>query len=121
MKKKTIWGHPGLCLCLILPLLLISCAIKKDNKTARPFTQNQVWRVDVTIVPEDIAYRIPESIPDGLISIKPAINGNINNSGQPQMLLLSFRVYDPAQLQLLREKLSATGMVRSILITPPSN
>jgi hypothetical protein len=83
--------------------------------------QNQAWRVDVTIVPEDVAYQIPGSVSTGLISIEPVVSGNITNSGQPQMLLLSFRVDDPIQLQSLREKLFATGMVKSINIISLSN
>jgi hypothetical protein len=100
---------------------MISCAIKKGNKMASPLQQNEVWRVDVIIVPDDMDYRIPKNLSAGLMSIEPVASWNIINSGQPQMLLLSFRVYDPRELQALREKLCATRMVRSINITSLSN
>jgi hypothetical protein len=121
MKKKTIWGYPRLCLCLIFSLSMVSCAIKKGIKTAHSCPQNQVWRVEIIITPNDTGYRIPESISTGLISIEPVMSGNAINSAQPQMLLLSFRVYGLIQLQSLREKLCAMSIVRSINIISLSN
>lgn len=116
MKKKTILGYQRLCLCLIFLLFVASCAIKKSNKTAYPSPQNQVWRVDVIIMPSDKDYRIPESISTYLIAIKPVTSRGIITSDEPQMLLLSFRIYGAKQLLSLKEKLGAMSIVRSINI-----
>jgi hypothetical protein len=116
MKKKTIWGYPGLCLCLIVSLSIVSCAIRHDVKAAHTIPQAHFWIVDAVLLAGGPDYRL-QGLFDRL-SIRPNLVKGSFNPGQSKMLFLSFRVRDTMQVQSLREALDDTGMVMQINITP---
>jgi len=123
MKKAPIGGYPWLCLWLIFPVMLCSCAVKHTQESMQKYiaadTAVSLWKIEVFMIPVKWMDRMPG---EDLDFVLQAYNiKKMGFAGNAQMLQLSFHSNNPEQADRLREQLLATGMVEQVNVTKESN
>jgi len=123
MKKTSFGGYPWLCLCLIFPAILCSCAVKRSGATAEKYavadTPTTVWKIEVFMMP--VKWMPWTSGNEVETAFQPYNVKETGISGNAQILQLTFRTNNEQQLNTLREQLFATGVVEQVNVTKESN
>ncbi len=123
MKKTPFGGYPRLCLWLIFPVVLCSCAVKHSGESMQKYmdadTTVSLWKIEVFMVPVKWMARMPGQDLDFVL--QPYNIKKMWVAVSAQILQLSFRANDPEQADMLREQLLATGVVEQVNVTKESN
>lgn len=123
MQKTPVWGYPRLCLWLIFPALLSSCAIKHTTESMQKYmaadTVGSIWKIEVFMVPIKWLAGTPADELDFIF--RPYNVKKTGAAGNTQVLQLSFRTNNAEQANVLREQLLATGVVEQVNVTKESN
>lgn len=123
MQKIPFGAYPGLCLWLMLPVMLCSCAVKQKEEEMQKYTPadtaGSLWRVEVYMMPVKCMGRMPVDELD--IVLQPYHIKKMGFVGNAQILQLSFRTNNAEQANVLREQLLATGVVEQVNVKKESN
>lgn len=122
MKNTPFGGYPWLCLCLIFPVWLCSCAVKRGSTLTENYVAADsptVWHIEVFMMP--VKWMPWTSGNEVEALFQPYNITRTGHSGNTQILQLSFRANNNQQLNMLREQLFATGMVEQVNVTKESN
>lgn len=123
MQKILFGGYPWLCLCLILPVILGSCAVKHTAEGMQKYmaadTAVPLWKIEVFMVPVKWMPGMPADELD--IVLRPYNVKKTGFVGNAQVLQLSFHTNNAEQADVLREQLFATGVVEQVNVTKESN
>jgi len=123
MKKKPFGGYPWLCLWLIFPGMLCSCALKHAGENMQKYTAADtaasIWKIEVFMMPVKWMDRMPG---EGLdFVLQPYNIKKTGVVGNTQILQLSFHSNNPEQANELLEQLLATGVAEQVNVTKESN
>ena len=123
MQKTSFWGYPRLCLWLIFPAMLCSCAVKHTGESMQKYmaadTAGSIWKIEVFMMPIKWMARMPGQDLDFVL--QPYNIKKMWFAGNGQIMQLSFRANNPEQADRLREQLLATGVVEQVNVTKESN
>jgi len=123
MKKTPFGGYPWLCLWLIFPAMLCSCAVKHTGESMQKYmvadTAGSLWKVEIVMIP--VKWTAGSPADELEFVIQPYNVKKTGFIGSAQMLQLSFRANNPEQADRLREQLLATGVVEQVNVTKESN
>jgi hypothetical protein len=123
MKKTPFGDYPWLCLWLIFPVILCSCAIKHAGERVQKYlaadTAAPIWKIEVFMVRVKWMAVMPADELDFVL--RPYNVTKTGSLGSTQVLQLSFRANNAEQANVLREQLLATGVVEQVNVTKESN
>ena len=122
MKKTRFGGYPWLCLCVMFPVMLYSCAVKHSTQLTQdyaPADTGSIWHVEVFMMPVKWMPWTSGNEVDAVF--QPYHIKKTGFSGNTQILQLTFRANNEQQLNMLREQLFATGVVEQVNVTKESN
>lgn len=123
MQKTPFGACPWLCLCLILPVILGSCTVKRTGESMQKYmagdTAVSLWKIEVFMVPVKWMPGMPADELD--LVLRPYTIKKTGFVGNAQTLQLSFRTNNAEQANVLREQLLATGVVEQVNVTKESN
>jgi hypothetical protein len=123
MQKIRIWGYSWLCLWLIFPVILCSCAVQHTGESRQKYvaadTVASILKVEVLMLSVKWMARVSGEGFDFVL--QPYNIKNMGIVGNAHILQLSFHANNPEQANVLQEQLLATGAVEQVNVTKESN
>ena len=123
MQKTCFGAYSWLCLCLLFPVILGSCAVKHAGESMQKHmaadTAVSLWKIEVFMVPVKWMPGMPADELDFVL--RPYTIKMTGFVGNAQTLQLSFRANNTEQANVLREQLLAPGVVEQVNVTKESN